>query len=75
MSRETVVELPDAAAMPPIAGRVRFEGVSFAYDTKLVFRALDGGREPTQPAEAVVEPAVGERRRHEPVLSSWLRFQ
>ncbi|MFQ5855627.1 MAG: ABC transporter ATP-binding protein [Anaerolineae bacterium] len=36
-----VVDKPDAVAMPPIKGRVRFEDISFAYDEGLVLRNVD----------------------------------
>ncbi len=37
----TVVEKPDAVAMPPIEGSVRFENVSFAYEEELILRDVD----------------------------------
>lgn len=36
-----IVEKPDAVAMPPIEGCVRFDGVSFAYDRELVLQDVN----------------------------------
>jgi subfamily B ATP-binding cassette protein MsbA len=38
----TVVEAPDAQPMPPIQGRVSFEGVSFGYTSNLAPATVDG---------------------------------
>jgi ATP-binding cassette subfamily B multidrug efflux pump len=39
-TRPDVQDAPDAYALPPIEGRVRFEGVSFAYDARAGANAL-----------------------------------
>ena len=38
----TVVEAPDAQPMPPIQGRITFEGVSFGYSSNQTLDAVDG---------------------------------
>ncbi len=47
----TVAESPDARDLPPIEGRIAFEGVSFSYDGR-----LDGVSEALRGVDLVIEP-------------------